>query len=175
MIIDILNKIEDFYNIPVLQFINKSSLYFFPKKLTFECKKCNIKMFSCASSCVVGGCIYCSKKDQCQECGRVNFLEKTDACADGYGCCTKKICYNECIYTCGICHMIFHNSEDIYVIDTNNNEDDNKEECGNEKIKIEQTSKFICNACNDKQNNIYTSRPKIWYGMSVEEYIEKYG
>lgn len=196
MIIDILSKIEDFYNIPILQFINKFSLDSFPKKRTFECKKCNTIMFSYISSCVIGGCIYCSKKDLCEECGRENFLQKTEACADDWECCTKKICYNKCIYVCDVCNTTFHDSGDIYIIDNDESDDEKTTtdqelffesdsecesecDCENGCKEMENgekhTSKFICNACNGKKDNIYASRPKIWYGMSVDEYIKKYG
>ena len=116
----------------------------------------------------MNGCIYCSKgKKTCEECKRFNFLVTVDACCDGDGCCTKNICFDQCVYECSVCRGIYNDSEDVYIMHSDRRK--------NTTDHTDPINMFICNSCNHKEKDIYKRRPHVWYGMSVEEYTNKYG
>lgn len=208
MIIDILDQIECRYNFPHLRLINKYTLLHLSDKKVYDCKECGKYMLNYYSRKIKSfvnnkcGCIYCSKKEECNECGTYNFLTETSACCD-YKCCYKYVCYNNCSYECDVCKKTFDCSDDVYIMATNkedsedqdedqDEEDENDEDQDGEDENDEDQDedhdennengdrkntkkKFICNTCSVQKINMCTFRPNIWYGLSPDAYEEKYG
>lgn len=155
---DILDIIEDYIDDKELRLVNHNfydMLKVFPKKIS-ECHNCHKKMINKKSIHLWKGCIYCLEKGICGECGRYNNLSEEEACAD-YNCCFKYICYDECKYICEICKNVYNDCEQVFVLE------DNKEE---------SYKKFVCNNCNKDES---LTCPKLWWGLSPEEYWKKYG
>ncbi len=159
---DILSIIEDYADEKTIRLINKNVENKLKKynKPYSQCSKCKLWMINQESSLIYDGCIYCSEKNYCHECNRYNYLNKHDACAD-YDCCVKFLCYDDCKFKCEICANIFSNVDDVNLL-----------ECPQEPESTNFNKKFICVQCDfDEQ---YPS-PKLWWGISQEEYNRRYG
>ena len=81
----------------------------------------------------------------CEDCKFLNKLQWTSACADGYNCCMKLICHDECAVYCSAGHINYYYN------------------CG-DSITLE------CEICKESINPHCT-----WWGLSIEEHDRRYG
>lgn len=116
----------------------------------------------------------------CEECfkshNKTSGLIEVAACADsnvGYGqCCVKKICIQSCEFKCVLCSKISNNATDMKKIYPSSilNE-----------LKLTRDQIFVCNHCEmtlEFKNKYQNSAPhpaKIWYGISSNEWLGRYG
>lgn len=177
MIIDIIDIIENYSDVIYVRLLNKYVYNNLPIKKIYKCENCKKYMINDSHINIHNGCIYCSKKQNCQECGKNNFIAQYGACCD-WQCCYKYICYNGCSYKCQECGIISDDSENVFIIDHCDGSDDsgNSSEdynsSNNEKKKL---ATYICNQCNINKSNVYKKTPHVWYGLSYDEYEERYG
>ncbi len=180
---DLLSEIEDYSDSKIIRILNKetySKLSNYTKD-DVKCVKCNLfrifydyringfnnfEKFKSTNIREVQKCIHCSEYSNCEECGKHNILCEEYACADD--CCTKYVCYDSCDFKCVKCEKNYVSNKDIYIYPQDNKQNDN---CV--KPKVIFNKQFICKNCIDN-NNTY-QKAEIWFGLSMEEYIRRYG
>jgi len=113
-------------------------------------------------------CDRCSIYRTCEDCTTIHTsldtIKLAAACADLYSCCEKKQCINRsCIWKCYYCNLILDpTSENCEAIE--------------EFINNRSKKRIICSTCYEKSHDQYVKIDKlVWYGLSFEEYEQRYG
>jgi hypothetical protein len=143
------------------------------------------------------------KKDRCEQCLTKGILTKKDACAEsacGYGrCCWKYVCKTDCVYSCSFCKNKGEDSRNFTVKEetlikilldlyaTNGVPDLVKLELRKNGVAPDLDDTFRQFLYPKKVKVIYCkdcfryyypyevmSSPFIWWGISIQEWLDKY-